>query len=183
MVYLLGLLLMISIVFNIYLLRQTKTYKELTFQDSLTGLYNRRFFKKQLGNLRRLHLRHQVPFSLVLLDIDNFKQLNDTHGHLKGDEALELIAESIQDTIRNEDYVCRIGGEEFAILLPMTEAEDALQAADRVRNDIQNIDFVSSLTVSGGVVEYKGENAQAFIKKVDDLLYQAKESGRDKIIA
>lgn len=153
--------------------------------DGLTGLYNQTYFKNILAdtivNQRRNGDQH---FSLVLLDLDHFKQYNDRCGHLAGDEALRLCAELITASLRDGDMAVRYGGEEFALLLPQMDRHTAVAVAERIRTSIENYPFPhqdrldnGNLTISGGVAVFpaNGETADAIIKAADADLYRAKE--------
>ena len=158
--------------------------------DFLTGLYNRRAFEKQLELAVERAKRDKGIFSLILLDIDHFKRINDLYGHLVGDEVLKKLAQLIKDTVRKVDFPARYGGEEFAIILPSTGFEGALSAAWRLKQKIAQTNFGSEkrpirLTVSMGFGTYRplqGLSAKEFLNRVDQLLYAAKHRGRDLIV-
>ncbi|OAG28063.1 GGDEF domain-containing protein [Thermodesulfatator autotrophicus] len=158
--------------------------------DFLTGLYNRRFFEKELEINVEKAKRDRSVFSLILIDLDHFKKVNDQYGHLVGDEVLKKVAEIIKKNVRKIDVPARYGGEEFAIILPATGSEGALAVARRLKHNINEILFGPKdnpfhLTASMGVATYRplsGLSAEEFLKKVDKLLYQAKEAGRNCII-
>jgi len=158
--------------------------EKATITDPLTKLYNRLFFDHQYKHHINKFERKNSPFSLLLFDIDDFKKINDTYGHPVGDEVLQKIAKTIKQTIRNTDFAFRVGGEEFLILFPDTNQQEALKIAKRLQKAIKNIKINGkSITISGGVGEYdKKYSSNHFLTKIDQALYQAKKSGKDKII-
>ena len=152
--------------------------------DKLTGLYNRLYFNEMYNHLINRFQRNKIPFSLIILDIDNFKKINDTYGHEKGDTILKEVANKIKDSIRRSDLAFRYGGEELVVLLPDTSIKEAKEIAERIRKNVQNIKIDNkSVTISGGVGEYRGEDSIEFFKKVDSALYEAKNSGKNKIVS
>jgi diguanylate cyclase len=172
--------------------RFNRELKELSITDSLTGVFNRRYFEKTFADeLSQAH-RHQHPLSVVVLDLDHFKQINDVHGHLAGDECLKLVAGVLRQRLaRPGDIVARYGGEEFVVLLPATSQEDATAVADQLRLSIEKLDFLAagqriSLTASFGVagwVPAQGERYERLIAAADTALYQAKNRGRNCTVA
>lgn len=159
--------------------------------DSLTQIKNRHYFDKKLPAEYRRAYREKSWISLLILDIDNFKQFNDNHGHQAGDEILKVVAAAIQDVVkRPSDAVSRYGGEEFTVLLPNTPKEGAYQVAERIRNHIQDILFewqgeTLTVTISIGLAScippyYEGE--ATLLKQADDFLYVAKDHGRNQVI-
>jgi diguanylate cyclase (GGDEF)-like protein len=156
--------------------------------DSLTGLYNRRAVLDKLDELINLANRYKEDFSLSMLDIDNFKKVNDRYGHLTGDEVLEKIAVLIRRNIRETDIVGRYGGEEFIIILPKTNLSSAWVVAERLRNIIEKAELKDSagnaftITVSQGLVGWeRDEDAASLISRADAALYKAKEKGRNRV--
>lgn len=153
--------------------------------DTLTGLANRRAFDEEL--LRRLDQwrRHRIPVSLVMVDIDRFKQINDRYGHPVGDLALKWVAGIHARAPRQMDLVCRYGGEEFAVILPGTKLADAANVAERLRATIASKSFKEGehefpITVSVGVsFSIQGDNSESVIKRADEALYAAKQNGRN----
>lgn len=156
----------------------------LSERDELTNVFNRRAFFDNIDNyIKDKQLRDQ-PFSLIMFDIDRFKNINDTYGHLVGDDVLKRLTQLIIEDKRYNDQIYRYGGEEFFILLPNTRLDGAIKLAQRLHNLIKNfkIPKVDHITVSMGVVEFKEkETIDDLIKRLDDLLYEAKEAGRDQI--
>lgn len=161
--------------------------EEAAFTDHLTGLANRRRFERQLDREVNRTLRYEHPFSLLMLDIDNFKQVNDNFGHNAGDDAIRRLSKVLQEGTRGIDLAARIGGEEFAILLVETPMESALEVADRLRVSIRSatIPLVGQITASFGVAECPS-NAQTgtdMLKAADMALYEAKRAGRDRVVS
>ena len=165
-------------------------YRTLSVTDGLTRLYNSRHFYERMGSEIERAVRYQRPLSLLLLDVDNFKQLNDTHGHLEGDNALQKLAEVIKSCLRSADTAYRYGGEEFTVLLPETGIAAAELLADRLRIAFANTPLqlgsgtVIHSTVSIGVTEYAlMENVRSFVRRVDDAVYQAKRRGKNCLVS
>jgi len=157
--------------------------------DHLTGLVNRRHFMEVMEEEISRCRRFECPLSLALLDLDNFKQINDTYGHDVGDHVLSALSKLLKNQLRAYDCVGRIGGEEFALLFPNTDLEGAVIACNRVINAIRMEGVVDGehtihFTASIGLVEttVPGEAARAMLKRADILLYQAKAEGRDRIV-
>jgi diguanylate cyclase (GGDEF)-like protein len=163
--------------------------QKLARTDSLTGLSNRRYFFEIAEKEFAESVRYDRPLSVIILDLDLFKETNDTYGHLVGDRALIHIGELLQKAIRTPDTAARYGGEEFVILLPETESSQAILFAERLRklvenSPVQNGDVSISLTASFGVAGYgtKGEKTlDQLISRADQALYQAKGKGRNQV--
>jgi len=161
--------------------------EELARQDSLTGLSNHRAFHELLGREVARAQRYGTPVSLLMLDIDHFKQINDTLGHQAGDSVLRQLARMLLDSARTIDHVCRYGGEEFMLILPMTTTQEALQVAERLRRQVEQFEFssgaehFSKLTVSMGVASYPlhAQTPTALIAAADTAMYTAKRAGRN----
>lgn len=159
---------------------------ELATQDILTGLANRFQFDKVLEHSIYLAIRHKAPLSLLLIDIDHFKQVNDRYGHLAGDEVLKKLATILQNGVRKSDVVARWGGEELVVLLPDSELVSAAKLAETLRMRIEEGDFtpVERVTCSIGAVQWQeGENTDVFLRRADEKLYQAKEEGRNRVVS
>ncbi len=163
---------------------------ELSVIDQLTGLYNRRYMNNQLQQFMHRAVMGGKPLSVVMLDIDHFKPINDTHGHQAGDEVLQELADRLRHNIRPMDIACRPGGEEFLVILPETPGELACAAAERVRRAIAADSFSVlsdtlqvSVTVSAGVASLQGPNdtMAELIARADSALYQAKSGGRNRV--
>lgn len=168
------------------LLLQGRRLETLIFEDPLTQLYNRRFMLTQLAALVSGARRHQRPLSVVMLDVDHFKSLNDTHGHDVGDRVLVTVARAMRDRLRAEDYVGRLGGEEFLALLPDSDADAAGEVADALRATVADAGIVAGgeevhITVSAGHATWDGELPEELLKRADDAMYRAKAAGRDAV--
>lgn len=163
------------------------TWQEAAFTDHLSGLPNRRRLERQLEQEISRTARYGHPFSLLMLDIDSFKKVNDTFGHEAGDEVIKSLSKTLQEGIRGIDLAARIGGEEFAIILTETPMSRALEVAERLRLAIKavKIPTVGSITVSLGVAEAPScaQTARELLACADAALYRAKEQGRDRVIA
>lgn len=161
--------------------------RELSDTDDLTGLANRRRLMQRLDEEMSRARRHGSALTLLLLDLDHFKHVNDTWGHLKGDQVLREIATLCRETLRHEDVVARFGGEEMAILLPLTPLEDGLRLAERLRQIIADHDYgiqQGSVTASLGVAEYiDGDTTDTLIERTDRGLYAAKHDGRNRVVS
>ena len=164
--------------------------QEMAITDSLTGLYNRRYFYMILDSEIERSKRYQTPLSLIMIDIDHFKAVNDKFGHLAGDAVLRSMSETCMKLLRQSDNMFRFGGEEFMIILPVTKQEEALNVAERIRSTIEET-LISTkkgnvkITVSIGVSEY-GKNHSApneFIESADKTMYEAKKAGRNCVRA
>lgn len=154
--------------------------------DHLTGLYSRGKTEDAVRQAIARAQRYQVPFAVVLFDIDFFKRINDTWGHDIGDAVLKVLSERVRATVRGADVVGRWGGEEFLLMLPETRLEDACTVADNVRIKIQDGNYrpVPVVTVSLGVAGYTpGDSVESLIKKADEALYLAKQRGRNRVEA
>ncbi|WP_424768390.1 diguanylate cyclase [Paenibacillus sp. sgz302251] len=154
----------------------------LALTDELTGLNNRRYFQESLVANIALYNRVQLPFSILLLDIDHFKRINDTYGHPVGDKILQKLAKLIKFESREVDIVARYGGEEFVIILPNTNQSGAVQAAERCRKTIEKASWDDEyfITVSIGVATIShGDNDHTLLVKADRALYASKSSGRN----
>lgn len=165
-----------------------KKYFELSTVDDLTQLYNSRYFYVQLEKEIERANRYNLPLTMLVLDIDRFKNFNDTYGHIEGDQVLSRLGHIIKRCLRYSDSAYRYGGEEFVILLPMTKAEDGLTTAKRIREALKKTPFSPVpgreifITVSIGLSQYvPAEDMKAFVRRVDDIMYQAKHQGRDRI--
>ncbi len=162
---------------------------ELSNTDHLTRLYNRRHLMETLDREFKRALREGGFFSMIMLDIDHFKKVNDTYGHQEGDAVLVAVANVVRRELRPYDYAARYGGEEFALLLPATNLAGSMQAAERVRKGVESMTFADKLqnlvvTVSLGIATYPSSQVyciDALITEADDALYRAKANGRNRI--
>jgi diguanylate cyclase (GGDEF)-like protein len=159
---------------------------ELTRTDPLTELANRRHFSERIEEMVLLSQRRSQPLSLIISDIDKFKRVNDTFGHGEGDRILVEFAQLMQRSTRAEDLVARFGGEEFAILLPLTASGQAYSLAERIRKSLADMDLLDdnhAVTASFGISQLnRGEKTADLIKRADTALYRAKQSGRNRTV-
>jgi diguanylate cyclase (GGDEF)-like protein len=169
--------------------KMIRELKRLTIEDSLTGLYNSRHFFDQLDKEIKRSNRYLHPISLIFVDIDNFKEINDTHGHMIGDKILAQIAKRIKSCLRTNDSAYRFAGDEFTIILPETNSIEAKYVADRILSKFANESFViegkeiSNITPSIGIAEYQmNEEFQQFVHRADVTMYEAKQQGGNGVI-
>lgn len=163
---------------------------ELAARDVLTGLYNRRMLGQRLVVETQRASRYNKPYSVLMLDIDHFKSINDTHGHPAGDAVLRGMADILQEVVRDIDTVARYGGEEFIIILPETAGPDATRLADRLRRQVAETPLILPageaihITVSIGVASYPhcADTAQQIIECADEAMYAAKQGGKNRVI-
>ena len=158
-------------------------------RDSHTGLYNKRFIINELENISRIAKRSSRVFSIIIIDIDDFKQINDLYGHLAGDEYLKAIAGLFTQTLREQDIAGRIGGEEFLIILPETSIDGAFQLAIRIRMNVENfvLDYLTykiKTTISAGVCQYENSiiDTNELLDIADQALYETKRSGKNRVM-
>lgn len=151
--------------------------------DPLTGIFNRSKFDEEMELLLANNEAKGAPFSLILFDIDNFKIINDSYGHIQGDQVIVKLTQIVQDSIRSTDIFTRWGGDEFIILLPNTGKLEAVELAKRIERSIsEKRDNNHTVTCSFGIIEYKtGEQVADFIRRADKLMYEAKEKGKNKL--
>lgn len=164
---------------------QRRQLEEQLTLDPLTGLLNRLTFNTCMDQVISLHRQNLQPVSLLAIDIDFFKQLNDTHGHAAGDHVLGKVGILLRKTLREEDAIFRMGGEEFTVVLKCANQMAASQTAERVRAAIANASFgsIGTITISIGVAEYRrGESWENWAKRADDNLYEAKNRGRNRVV-
>ena len=165
--------------------------EELAIKDELTGLYNRRHFQNTLETELTRASRFNNKLSMILFDVDHFKNYNDTNGHVAGDQVLKQLGALLRESGRELDLNARYGGEEFAIILVETDKNGAAVKAEKVRKAIEESVFehqekqpLGNLTISGGFAEYPSDadNAEALIQAADEALYRAKEGGRNQLL-
>lgn len=152
-------------------------------QDTLTGAYTRRVFEQKLEAEFDRATRYGCPFCVAIIDVDRFKQVNDSLGHLAGDALLGKLAQAVRAEARATDVFARYGGDEFALIMPQTSHEDALVLIDRVRQGVEKVAMAERLTISCGVSEYNAQlddNASSLLRRADAALYQAKHDGRNR---
>ncbi len=174
---------------NFSLLMAAHRIEQNSFTDPLTGLGNRRDFDRSLAWTMARVKRTSVPYSLAVIDIDHFKKVNDTYGHAIGDEVLKFVAKSVESQIRTADRLFRWGGEEFAIIMPTTKIDKAIIGAERVRKYIENTafdldDVHIEITISIGIYSGAEDGDPAHpLHVADTCLYEAKSTGRNKVVA
>jgi diguanylate cyclase (GGDEF)-like protein len=164
--------------------------KRLANTDSLTGLYNRRSFQERLEQEVDRAMRYHRPLSLIMIDVDHFKQYNDTYGHLQGDNILVEVAHTLKTLSRTSDIVARYGGEEFALILPETDKANAEILGRRLREYVEQHPFpgtehlpTKALTISVGIASYTPpDTKEALIEAADVALYHAKREGRNRVV-
>jgi diguanylate cyclase (GGDEF)-like protein len=163
-------------------------YKKQAIYDSLTGCYNRGESEEFLRKFLTKYIRYRKePFSVIMMDIDFFKKINDTYGHQAGDEALKFLSSNIKKMIRESDIFGRLGGEEFLLILPNTKMSGAMKLAERIKKFFEENSFNYNgedikFTVSMGITSASlNDDVESLIKRVDDALYEAKRKGRNRI--
>jgi len=173
------------------LLHANKRLQELADKDPMTKLFNRRYYNQKIKENFLIAQRYKTPLSLFMLDIDHFKKVNDTYGHAVGDEVIKAVASEMQKIVRKTDIPTRYGGEEFVIILPQTDLEDAFLVAKRLCGNIAKRELSFNLekevkfsvTVSIGVASFNKEDdsADKILQRADSALYAVKESGRNGV--
>ena len=160
-----------------------KALENMSIKDALTNVYNRRYYEEQIEKEMSDAKRYHYNLSLIMFDIDFFKKVNDVHGHSVGDEVLIHLSGLINASLREGDALCRIGGEEFMVILPYTAKEDAAKIAEKLRIKVEQDKEVLPVTISLGVTEYiTGEAKDYLYSRVDTALYEAKENGRNRVV-
>lgn len=170
------------------LLKERNTLNDLSMLDPLTGLYNRRGLQNRLDTILSLDSSEHY---VLLLDIDHFKAYNDHYGHMMGDQALIQVSAAIRNAVRSRDIVARFGGEEFMVLLTSSSAENALQAAERIRQRVYDLKIphmfnesvATNVTISIGMTPLVDADIDSALKRADNALYEAKNMGRNIILA
>ena len=159
---------------------------EIARRDTLTGLANRRVFEERIGPLMDASRRHKHPLTIACMDLDHFKQINDTLGHDEGDRVLQKVANTFQAMVRSSDLLVRMGGDEFLIVLPETDMAAALKLSERLCQAIAGLGIYSApgeqLGVSIGLSQWHpGITKDEWLRQTDELLYQAKDNGRCQV--
>ena len=178
--------------FGWYVGWQEEQYRESSLHDELTGIYNRRYFWRCLMDEKAFADRHKHPLALLIGDIDLFKRVNDTYGHAAGDQVLAAVAGALMKLRRRGDTVARVGGEEFAVILPESGLADAVQTAERLREAIGALSFEFdgagrkpfAVTISFGAAATPGQDwltAADLFRQADAAMYRAKQSGRNRV--
>ena len=162
----------------------------MTFVDELTGVYNFRYLEQRLTEELQRAKRHSCPLSVIYLDFDNFKLVNDTFGHETGNTVLQRVAQVARTSARGEDFVGRLGGDEFLVVLPQTDSAGALITAERVKKKLDSMELVASsgerldfITYSMGIASYpaSAETRDDLIRAADEAMYRAKKAGGDRV--
>ncbi|MEP6149186.1 MAG: diguanylate cyclase, partial [Nisaea sp.] len=160
--------------------------------DSLTGLYNRRYLETYLKGLMDNAVERRKPLALLMLDIDHFKAVNDTHGHLVGDKVLKSVAEALINSLRSVDMIARIGGEEFVVVMPDTSEEFAEAVAERLRHRVSEtnvycdgVEEPVTVNISIGLTMRTGDDktVEDLMQRADKALYGAKNAGRNRVVS
>lgn len=169
--------------------RLEERLRRLNNIDSLTGAHNRRFLESRLPEEIERHQRYDRSLSLFILDIDHFKVINDTHGHLTGDRVLVVLTQLVRDILRSTDHFVRFGGEEFISVLPETGRDEAMRIADRVRRHVEATPIVTDsgevrITVSIGISQLRSHqrDPEELLQRADQALYRAKNAGRNRVV-
>jgi len=170
---------------------KNRQLERLATRDPLTGLYNRRYIEGKLDEETARARRYGPPLSVVVLDLDDFKKVNDTLGHAVGDEVLVAVASRLRQDVRQVDVVGRMGGEEFIVILPNTPATSAIVMGERIRSQVSQLDSVLKadgsplrMTISGGISQFRKDDAspKEMLERADRVLYQAKREGKNRIV-
>ncbi len=171
--------------YNTFLLQwkeEVKRLNEITMLDEMTKSFNRRYFNQKVQKQIDLFRRYGHAFSMIMFDVDDFKNINDIHGHDKGDYILKAIVNDVKHQIRSSDVVCRIGGEEFAVILPETKLDEACRVAEKIRIAVESQSYIPNqqVTISLGVDTFKEQyDFNIFYKAVDSFLYKSKNNGKN----
>ncbi|AIO18537.1 Response regulator PleD [Candidatus Izimaplasma bacterium HR1] len=164
---------------------QNDKLKELSIKDQLTGVYNRRYFMEVIDSEIKHYDTYKKLFHVMMIDLDDFKKVNDEHGHLFGDEVLRKVAQQINKTTRDYDVISRYGGEEFCVIVSHLNPEDSIVIAERIRLHVENLDLRNNvkITVSIGVTSFcEGDTNKKLISRADEALYQAKSQGKNCVV-
>lgn len=162
--------------------------RESAMKDGLTGIYNRQYFFKALEEEIANSSKDEISLTILMIDIDNFKKINDRFGHITGDHTIKAVADAISESIRENDYVGRFGGDEFIVLLPNTTAEDAKIIADRISSNVTRISIntrekIINVTISIGLACFSaGQSLSELIEKADKAMYLSKENGGNQVM-
>jgi diguanylate cyclase (GGDEF)-like protein len=169
---------------------KSEYYKQLSNLDGMTSLYNYRFFKEMLKHEVDRHTRYNRSLTLLMIDIDDFKKINDSYGHLVGDQVLKQVANLLKKSIRSHDLVARYGGEEFAVILPETMEEEAIKVGERIVTTIREYQFnliegspAESLSVTVGLASFPkdAEEVEQLVENSDQALYKGKNGGKNQV--
>ena len=175
-------------IYQMLMTEARKNFEEASNRDGLTGVYNRRYVEQALSKEYGRAKRYAGQLSIIMLDLDHFKQVNDSHGHLAGDEVLRRTAEILSECVREADTLGRYGGEEFIVILPQTKIDGAMVLAERLRRNVaaQPIlfgDIEISATISLGIAEMRPDtpNYERLLQMADEALYLSKDNGRNRV--
>ena len=166
--------------------RVQEALQDVAARDHLTGAWNRKALYEMANYELLQHRRYHHPLSILMLDLDHFKRVNDLYGHAVGDQVLQHTVEIVTDLLRETDSLYRMGGEEFVVLAPETEFSGAAELGERIRKLIYHADFspVEIMTVSVGVTAVvTGDDLDQVLRRVDEALYRAKSEGRNRVVA
>ena len=166
--------------------RRFREARQLADLDALTGLHNRRYFHETLAREVARALRYNRQLALIVFDLDDFKEVNDRIGHLAGDSVLAEAAERVRSVVRSADFACRVGGDEFAVILPESALADADQLYRRIQAAVSSrpISQIGTLYLSAGVTQLRPEDdSVSFFQRADEALYRAKEAGKGRVVA
>jgi diguanylate cyclase (GGDEF)-like protein len=174
---------------NLALRETNEELHQISITDGLTGLFNRNHIMELLGREKSHAQLTHGRLSVLMIDIDYFKKINDTYGHPVGDTVMVRLAETLTASVRECDFVGRYGGEEFMVILPDSTVDNALITAERIRKNVGNLQFIEdresfSVTVSVGVAGFpdNGERTESILTQADNALYQAKDEGRNRVV-
>ena len=174
---------------NMQLEKLNDELADISHRDPLTNLYNRRYFSDQINKVKTFAKRNGYPLSIILLDIDNFKIINDTYGHIVGDDVIIKVARSLEEELRNSDIVARFGGEEFVILLQNSDSATSFKVAEKIRHRLADLTIKSKLdsfnfTTSFGLAQFNekldNDDIKKTIERADIALYQSKNAGKNQ---
>ncbi len=163
---------------------QFKKVKALSYTDELTQINNRKSFNKRISESISLYNRYKTPFSILMYDIDDFKKVNDTYGHSVGDKVLIEMTNLVKNLIRENDYIFRVGGEEFVIILSDTNIDESQSVAEKICKEVSELEIIENekITISIGLIEVKnGDTEDSIFKRVDSLLYFSKLNGKNRV--
>ena len=169
--------------FQDYLRDKFQQGLELAITDSLTGLYNRRYMESHLAAMVQDGLQNHKPVSILIFDIDFFKSVNDTHGHAAGDTVLKEFAQRISQNVRGVDLACRMGGEEFVVVMPDTDLSYAMMVGEIPFKVEDRLELNVTVSIGIGVVEAAGDTGEKVLERADAALYRAKRDGRNRVVA
>jgi two-component system cell cycle response regulator len=187
--YLAGATLIVFATFGAFSGRLIDALRAAAIRDGLTSLYNRRFFNASLPGVRATCRRRGTPLSVLMLDLDLFKRVNDRYGHAVGDQTLRAVARALERSVRGSDLLVRFGGEEFAVACPDTDARLAAEIGERIRAEVAALDprqlgHPGPQTISVGVATMDAdadESIEQLLRRADDALYEAKQAGRNRV--